>query len=55
MTRRGLFWAGNALGAACLLLIFVDPVGNRYVIFALAGACVVFTYILPWLLRPKGK
>ena len=22
---------------------------------ALAGACVVFTYILPWLLRPRGK
>jgi hypothetical protein len=33
----------------------IDPVGNRYAIFALAGACVVFTYMLPWLLRPRGK
>jgi hypothetical protein len=55
MTRRLLFAAGNVCAAAALLLIVIDPVSNRYVIFALAGACVVLAYVMPRFIRPKEK
>jgi hypothetical protein len=53
--RRVLFTAGNACALAALILIVIDPVGNRYAVFALAGAVVVFVYVLPRFVRPKGK
>jgi hypothetical protein len=55
MTQRVLFWAGNAVAGAALVLLALDPTRDLRPVLALAGAGVVLAWVGPWLLRAKGK
>jgi hypothetical protein len=53
--RRALFIAGNVVAGAALVLLVIDPTRDPGPVLALVGAGAVLTWVVPLLLRPKGK
>jgi hypothetical protein len=52
--RRLLFWAGNAVAAAALVLLAIDPTRDLRPVLALVGAGVLLAWVAPPFFRPKG-
>jgi hypothetical protein len=53
--RRALFVAGNAAAGVALVLLALDPARDLAPLLALLAVAVALAWVLPWLLRPKGK